>query len=278
MAAPVFARVLLATERTDFDSGAERLALALAARHAQALAVVMPLASNAEFEAVAPELAERADREAGAKLERLRVQARDAGVALDLDVRHGDEPCAEIVDDARERGADLIVIRRRGQRSFLAALMVGEMVGEVIAHAPCSVLVVPRDAALWQRRVLVAVEADAQGRRVAALAVSLAAEAGLALTAVCVPGAGAARANAEALLADIKRGAAAAGVAAETQLLAGAPAPQILDAARRTGADLIVIGARSQAHAARASVGRVAHEVTGRFDGAVLLAHAGIAG
>lgn len=268
---PVFAHVLLATERTEFDIGAERMALALARRHGQTLAVVMPLASNAEFEAVAPALAERADRDAAAKLDRLRTQAREAGVALDLRVRHGDEPCGEIVDDARERSADLIVIRRRGRRSFLSSLMVGEMVGKVIAHAPCSVLVVPRDAALWQRRVLVAVEPDAQGRRTAALAVAVAAEAGLPLTAACVLNAGAAQGDAQAWLEDVRRAAAAAGVSADAHVLSGAPAPQIVDAARRAGADLIVMGIRSAAHARRASVGKVAHDVTGRYDGAVLL-------
>lgn len=267
----VFRRPLLATERTDFDVGAERLAFDLARRGGYALAAVMPLASNAEFEAVAPALAERADREAAARLDRLRAQARDAGVELDLGVRHGNEPCAEIVDDARERGADLIVIRRRGRRSFLASLMVGEMVGKVIAHAPCSVLVVPRDAQPWQRRVLVAVEPDALGRRVAALATAVAAEAALPLTALCVLGAGAARAEAQSWLGELQRGAAAAGVQAEALVLEGAPATQILDAVRRTGADLIVMGMRGQAHAQRAKLGKVAYEVTGRFDGPVLL-------
>jgi nucleotide-binding universal stress UspA family protein len=272
MARPIFQHLLLATERTEFDAGAERLALALARRNGQALAVVMPLAFNAEFEAVAPALAERADREAAAKLDRLRAQAREAGVEIDLAVRHGDEPCAEIVDDARERGADLIVIRRRGRRSFLAQLMVGEMVGKVVANAPCSVLIVPRDAALWQRRVLVAFEPDAQGQRLAALATALAAEAGIPLTAVCVLSSGMPRSVAEAQLGDLKRAAAGAGVQADIEVLEGAPAERILDAARRTGADLIVMGVRGLAHAGRVKVGRVAHEVAGRFDGALLLA------
>ena len=272
-----FSRLLLATERTEFDAGAERLALALAGRWGVPLAAVMPLASNAEFEAVAPALAERADREAHARLERLLAQARAAGVALDVDVRHGEDLCAEIVDDARERQADLIVIRRRGRRSFLASLMVGEMVGKVIAHAPCSVLVVPRDAPLWQRRVLAAVEPDALGRRVAALATAVAAEAGAGVTALCVQADAGGRGDVETLLEGFRREAASAGVAHSAQQVGGAPAAQILDAARREGADLIVMGARSLAHAGRARLGRVAHDVTGRYDGAVLLLSEGAA-
>jgi len=51
---PPFSRLLLATEHTDFDRGAEAIAFALAARCQLALAGVMPLVSNAEFEAAAP--------------------------------------------------------------------------------------------------------------------------------------------------------------------------------------------------------------------------------
>ena len=54
-----YARILLATEHTEFDSGAERVAFDLALRWGAPLAAVEPLVTNAEYEAVAPELAER---------------------------------------------------------------------------------------------------------------------------------------------------------------------------------------------------------------------------
>lgn len=80
----------------------------------------------------------RAGRRAAARRrEALQALARAAGVTLSLRVRRGAEPFAEIVQAARELPADLIVLRRRGQRSFLANLLVGEMVGKVLAHAPC---------------------------------------------------------------------------------------------------------------------------------------------
>ena len=174
--AQLFQRMLLATERTEFDAGAERVALALAQRCQRALGVVMPLASNAEYEAVAPQLAAQADRDAAARLQPLREQARAAGVAIELRVRRGAEAWREIVDEAQERGADLLVIRRRGRRSFLARLLVGEMVAQVVAHAPCSVLVVPRDAGLWTRRVLLAAESGAAGEASLRLALAVATE------------------------------------------------------------------------------------------------------
>ncbi len=249
--AQIFQRLLLATARTEFDAGAERLALALAQRCQQALGVVMPLASNAEYEAVAPQLAAQADRDAAARLLPLREQARAAGVALDLRVRRGADAWLEIVDDAQERGADLIVIRRRGRRGFLARMLVGEMVTQVIAQAPCSVLVVPRDAGLWTRRVLLAAEPGEAGATSLQLALAVAAECELPLHLLC---------SAEDFLADALRRAPHGGVVATGEVLAGASAAQILNASRRQGADLLVL-ARSA----------VAHQVTGQAECAVLL-------
>ena len=48
MPAP-FARLLLATEHTEFDRGSETLALALARQAGLPLAVVLPVLSNPEF-------------------------------------------------------------------------------------------------------------------------------------------------------------------------------------------------------------------------------------
>jgi len=259
--AQVFQRLLLATERTEFDAGAERLALALAQRCQRPLGVLMPLASNAEYEAVAPQLAEKADRDAAAKLHRLRDQARDAGVTIDLRVRRGAEIWREIVDDARERGTQLIVIRRRGRRGFLARMLVGEMVTQVIAQAPCSVLVVPRDAGLWTHRVLLAAEPDAAGRTSLQLALAVATECTLPLHLLCSAGSdAAARRSAEDFVADGLQRARQRGVAATGDVLVGATAAQILEASRRQGADLLVLPR-----------GSVAHQVTGLAECAVLL-------
>jgi nucleotide-binding universal stress UspA family protein len=265
--AQIFQRLLLATERTEFDSGAERLALALAQRCSQPLGVLMLLASNPEFEAEAPQLAERADREAAAKLAALRQQAQAGGIGIDLEVRRGTELWREIVDTARARAADLLIIRRRGKRGFLARMLVGEMVGKVLAHAPCSVLVVPRDAGMWARRVLVAAEPGEPGRRLVALAVEVAAECALPLDVVCVlaKAADAGHAAATAFLADAQDAASRRGVAAATELLCGAVPAQVLAASARQAADLIVIGA------GRARAGGAAYEIAGAATCAVLM-------
>ncbi|MCE7876700.1 MAG: hypothetical protein DYH14_05075, partial [Betaproteobacteria bacterium PRO3] len=136
------ARPLLATEHTEFDAGAERIALDLARARGVSLAVVVPIVSNSELEAIAPGLVARR-------------------------VRRGEEPWREIVAEAKARDADLIVIRRRGKVSFLANLLVGGMVGKVGTSAPCDVLMVPRAASLWRTRVLAGVDGTRAGAAVA---------------------------------------------------------------------------------------------------------------
>ena len=70
------------------------------------------------------------------------------------------------------------------------------MVRKVVAHAPCSVLIAPRGAQMWTRRVLVGIDPQAPDAAMLALAAALAAECGLPLRVLCVAAneAGAARA------------------------------------------------------------------------------------
>ena len=120
--AQLFTRMLLATECSEFDAGAENVALALAQRCQLPLAVVLPLVSNPEYEALAPQIAARAEQEAAAKLAKLHAQANTAQVTIDLRVRRGEEPYLEIIEEARATNCEMIIIRRRGKRGLLANL------------------------------------------------------------------------------------------------------------------------------------------------------------
>lgn len=271
--AQLFARLLLATERTEFDSGAEHLALAMAQRCKMPLAAVLPLVSNQEYEGLAPQLAAQAEREAAEKIARLRAQAAAAGVAIALRVRRGAEPYREIVDEAREQASDLIIIRRRGKRSFLANLLVGEMVSKVVAHAPCDVLIVPRGAQMWCRRVLVAAQPIAQALRLVSTATAVAAECDLPLHVVCVSSSEAQRQPAQAFIADALQLAQQGGVCARGEARTGKPFIEILASAAACQADLIVIGSRTDSHTGRALVGGVAQKIIGLSEHPVLVQH-----
>lgn len=269
MAGP-FSRLLLATEHSEFDAGAEALAFALARRCAAPLAAVLPVVSNAEFEAVAPQAAARTDADASARREQLEAAAAAKGLRLDLRTRHGPEAYREIVDEARERVADLVVIRRRGRPGLLANLLLGDMVSKVLAHAPCSVLVVPRAAKMWTRGVLVAVDPAAPDRAPVALAAAVAAQYALPLQVVAVIDS-LGQPLAEQVLARALAEARAIAPQVGGELLSGKPHQQIIAAAARHGADLLAVGRHGDETLARAWIGSVTQKVVGLSDGPVLV-------
>lgn len=266
-----FSRLLLATEHSEQDKGAEALAFALAQRCGLPLRAVLPITSNPEFEAIAPQLAAHADAQAGERIGALLADAKRAGVALELQARRGPEPWREIVDETAERGTDLLVIRRRGRRGLLANLLVGEMVRNVVTHARCSVLVVPRGAAMWSRHVLAAIEPDASDMTPVATAAAIAAECGLPLTLASVAEVAGRHEAAERTLRAAQAAARGFGVAAETQLLSGRAHDCIVETLHESGADLLVIGRHRDEALSRAWLGDVAQKVIGLAERPVLV-------
>lgn len=237
-----FKRILLATECSEYDAGAERIALSMAQRCGIALRVVVPIVSNPEFEVQAPELALRNEEALAQRLETLRRTAADRGVTLDLAVRHGGDPHREIVEEARSFAADLLVIRRRGKPGILASLLVGEMVSKVIRDVPCCVLTVPRAAEFWQRGVLAAVGDTPTAQDISTLSARIAAVCGLPLTIASVASEESALARIESL--NTLNVSLATALCEETEgvVAAGNPAEQVIAMFERSGADLLVIG------------------------------------
>jgi nucleotide-binding universal stress UspA family protein len=268
----IFKRPLLATEHTEYDTGSEKLALALASKCGATLAIVLPVRSNPEYEMLAPQLAERAETDAANKLQALGRQARQAHVTVEVQARRGPEPYREIVDRARELASDLLIIRRRGKRGLLANLLLGEMVHSVVAHAPCSVLVASRVAQMWSCRVLAAVDPRTADMAPVATAAAIAAECALPLSVVAVTDAAAeALQQADDVLQRACTLARACGVAVTGVVRTGRPHEQIVATAREFGADLLVIGRHGGDTPGRAWLGGVAQKVIGLADLPVLV-------
>lgn len=213
--APPFTRLLLASEHTDFDRGAEALAFALAQRCGLPLAAVLPVTSNPEYEAVAPQLAARTDAQAAARREALQAAAG--------------------------------------------------------AHAPCSVLVCPRDVVLWRRRVLAAIDPQAAQAGLVDCAAAVAAECALPLSLLLVVSDEAGRAAAQALLDGHLARLRAAGQAAQGEVRIGRAHQQIVAAAAQQQADLIVVGRHGPTRLDRAWIGGTAQKVMGQAECPVLV-------
>lgn len=275
MSSHPFSRVLLATRRTEFDVGAERLALQMAQKCGLPLSAVFPILSNPEFEAEAPQLAEREERKAAKRLGELQSRAEDAGVDMQIAARRGSELYREIVDEASRRHSDLIIIRRRGRQSFLSNLLLGEMVSKVVSYAPCSVLMVPRVAQMWSNGVLAAVDDSPSAEKVTKVSASIAGICKLPLTIVNVISSKEMQNHAEAVVAT--NVAVARGIDPELKVnglvLHGKPYEQILTAGRQTGSDLIVTGRQGDTSVAKIYLGGTMHKVAGLAEGSVLVVH-----
>jgi len=262
-----YARLLLATEHTDFDVGAERIALALAAAWRVPLAVVIPIVSNAEYEAVAPEVVARAEVDIHNGTIALQAEAAAARIITLIQVRRGDERSQEIVDEAQRLRADLLILRRRGKRGFLAQLMIGEMVGAVVRAAPCDVLMAPRAVRYWSRRVLAAVDGTPAAAAVARTAGRVAHAAAVPLTVVTVA-TQIDRMDAKLLVARAVEIARGEGATTDGRVVDGPIAEAIVDLAVESGAELVVAGRNARG---RLTLGSNAQRIVGLANCAVLV-------
>jgi nucleotide-binding universal stress UspA family protein len=273
-----YSHLLLATEHTEYDTGAERVGIDLASRCGVPLHAVLPLVSNAELMMLAPEIEDKAESDAVARLDELQQAARARGVALERTIRRGETPFREIVDEAEKQSADLLILRRRGKRSYLANLLLGEMVHTVTGHAPCDVLIVPRAAQFWSRGIVLATDGSPHSDRATGLAAEIAVQCNLPLTVVSVvekkqgqeTDEKAAKAIVDRALDRVKsKGAQASGQV----VTEGKPHEAILAAADTSGADLIVIGRRGLNRVERILVGGTSERVAGSANCAVLIVH-----
>jgi hypothetical protein len=239
-----FNRILLATEHTEFDAGAERLAFAMAKRCGLPLMVVVPMLDNPEYEAEMPEMVLRDEKEIANKIVALRKQAEAAGVQLDVRVRRSSEIHSGIVAEANESKADLIVIRRRGKPSFLARLLVGEMVSKVIRDTSCSVLLVPRAAEFWGKHILAAVGDTPAAPNIAKTAGTIAGICDLPLTVLSVAPGAEPESLSKTQSLNTLNVALASGSSNKVrgEVRVGNPVEQTIAAVKDAGVDLVVIG------------------------------------
>lgn len=116
-----------------------------------------------------------------AKLRAFAAPAREAGVPVPILIAEGD-PAAEIVREAQDRAANLVVMGTRGRKG-LERLFLGSVAETVLRQAPCPVLTVspvvensPRPGAF--RRILCPLDLLDGSPHTARFALSLAQEAG----------------------------------------------------------------------------------------------------
>jgi nucleotide-binding universal stress UspA family protein len=149
-------KILLSTDGSEYSEGAIREAIKLAKKCSSKLTVLSVIDTNPEFDALAPQLMEKKEKEARQNLDTLQTRARQEGVDCDTIVHEGEEPYKYIVDEAIKSKSTMIVMGRRG-RTGLKRLMMGSVTARVISHAPamcswCRRLRSSNSRTLWSRR------------------------------------------------------------------------------------------------------------------------------
>ena len=137
-----FERLLLATDGSDSARAAVEEALAIAKICDGTLTILSVVEVNPEYEALAPQIVEKAEEEARTHVEEIAARAATQGISTESVVHQGEEPYRFIIDEAERRKIDMIIMGSHG-RTGLARLLMGSVTARVIGHARCKVMVVP---------------------------------------------------------------------------------------------------------------------------------------
>ncbi len=289
---PGIERLLLSTDGSEYSEGAVREAINLAKKCSSKLSIVSVIETNREFEALAPQLVEKKERSVREFLETVQGKAKKEGIECDIIVRRGEDSYKYIVEEAAKAKSSMIVMGKRG-RTGISRLMMGSVTARVIGHSPCSVLVVPREAQLTFKNILLATDGSRHSVAAATEAIELVKRNGSKLVAVAVvPSESASPMDIVSshmqrnLIADtelkeaeknvqaIKTSAQKEGMSVEGLVLSGKPSETIINAAKEKNADLIVLGSHGKTGLESLLMGSVAERVIVLSQSSVLVVKA----
>lgn len=233
---------------TDGSGGSDRAiqaAFTLARRWSGRICLLQVLEFNPGFASQAIDYIQDWEREAWEGLKPLLAQA----TALELDaealVRRGEAAYRVILHEAEKRTPDLIIMGRHG-RTALTRLLLGSATSRVIGMSAVNVLVVPRDAPLTFRRLLVASDGSPYSQAAWREALALATEWQSELLAVSVARGEGEVPEVDDILATLRGEAEREGMPLTALPLVGAPDDAIVQAALTQGADLLVLGSHGR--------------------------------
>jgi len=269
-------RILLVSDGSEFSAGAISEAIRLAGKCKGRLTALSVVMSDPEIESFGAQLLKQEGERAQAHLAQVRAQAVAAGVDCDVVVGQATNVHEAIVEAADDGGADLIVMGRRGKSGLLKTMM-GSTTAKVIGYASCSVLVVPRAARVDGGAVVLAVDGSRHSDAAAVAASNFAKHCGKAVTVMSVVHEDFTerrRAEMDGAVQRVTSLLTQGGATARGELVEGRPAQAIVDMARRTNADVIVIGTHGRSGLEKVLIGSVSERVIGQADCAVMVVKA----
>ncbi|NCD25985.1 MAG: universal stress protein [Deltaproteobacteria bacterium] len=266
--------LLLATDGSHFSDGAVQEAIYFGQACGARIVALHVVRIEAESIKSANAAVMRRQAKVAPHLERIRAMARDCGVECETVVVGSSVPEHAIVEQARMRGADVVLMGRHG-RSGRLYLMVGSMTSKVIGLGFPMVMVLPKDSLRTGTHVLVAVEDSASSRLAVEEALSLGecCQTLERLTFVAVTKRRTGLEGARRMVEDIcARGRTKwPRLAFEAVAEVGHPSNVVVRAAEERGVDTIMIGGVGGGPLPRMFTGRITKEVCGWAHCAVLV-------
>ena len=266
-------KLLLATDGSKFSEGAIREALSLSKRCSSKLIAVSVIKTNLEFEVTMPQVIEKEEEEASKHLASIKAKTSKEGIDCETITVHGEEPYQEIIDAATRNQVNTIIMGRHG-RTGLPRLMMGSVTARVIGHSPFNVLVIPPDAKVECRNILIATDGSRFSEAAAREAIGIAKKCESALIVVSVTWNDSEISAVENNVRKIVGLAKAEGVEAEGRTLIGKPYEAIVDTAKQRHTDLIIVGSHGKTGLKRLLMGSVTERVIGHSETAVLVVKA----
>ena len=143
----MYQRILVPTDGSEITAKAVETAVKLAKQSGAALVTIsvkepFPYSAISEMQPVPPqEFYDAQERIANDRVKAVMAAAAAAGVACDGSTVEALHPWEAILDLAKDKACDLIVMASHGRRG-MAALLIGSETSRVLTHSPLPVLVI----------------------------------------------------------------------------------------------------------------------------------------
>ena len=266
--------LLLATDGSHFSEGAVQEAIFFGQACGALVVVLHVIRTDAESLRAANSIVMHRRQEVTPYLDHIRKMAQDSGVKIEFVVVGSSCPEKTIVEQARVRKADVILMGRHGKTGRLS-LLVGSMTAKVIGLGFPQVLVVPKDFLITGAHVLVVLDGSANSRLAAQEALSLGHSCTTLqrLTVMSVAKRDQDLAGAREMVEEVCLQARQKDMAAscESLIQVGDATDLIVQAAKERGVDMILLGGREKRNLASRLLGHLTENVIGRAHCAVLV-------
>ncbi|MFN3406842.1 MAG: universal stress protein [Caldimicrobium sp.] len=265
--------IVLATDGSEFSSGAENFALNLAQKCGAKLYIIYVILHNPEYDTIAPQEVETEISKAKEILQKVKQEATNRGLEVETDIILAEEIEKGIISGAEKYQANLIVMGRRGKRG-LAKFFIGSATLGVLQLSQCPLLVAPRKAEFKGKGLLVCVDGTFPSLYALDVAAEIAFKTNLPIYIISI-----AKDIKEKELAEanIKKGiehllSKNLNLTIADQIVhIGDPAKIIIEVAKQRDVDIIVLGNRGLKGFTKMVLGSVSENVLSNTDRAVLI-------